>query len=186
MHEQYPRLELDLSFNDRIADLAENGYDLAIRTGSVEDRAGIIARRVASQRMVVCAVAILSGSTWPARPIADLSRHQTIIYSRTGPVRPWLFPRDSGSPAEFMPVSRLRLDDLDAIADAAIAGMGLAWLPCWLVRERVQAGALVALLPRQPGLYYDCYALWLQTPHLPLKLRVAIDTLAAALPRFMT
>jgi DNA-binding transcriptional LysR family regulator len=183
---EYPRLELALSFTDHVANLAEDDYDLAIRTGSVEDRAGVIVRRVASQHMVVCAApSYLKAHGWP-ESIEDLGRHQTIIYNRSGPVRPWLFPRDSGTPAEFMPVSRLRLDDLDAIADAAVAGLGLAGLPCWLVRERVQGGALVVLLPGQAGLYYDCYALWLQTPYLPLKLSVAIDTLAAALPKFMT
>ena len=87
---------------------------------------------------------------------------------------------------EVMPASRLRFDDLDAIADAAAAGMGLAWLPCWLVRERIQAGALVPLLPDQPGFLYDSHALWLQTPHLPLKVRLAVDALAAALPKLMT
>ena len=183
---EYPRLELALSFSDHLANLAEDGYDLAIRTGGVEDRAGVIVRRVARQQMVVCAAPSYLEAHGCPESIEDLSRHQTIIYSRSGPVRPWLFPRDSGAPAEVMPVSRLRLDDLDAIADAAAAGLGLAWLPCWLVRERVRAGALVVLLPQQPGLYYDCYALWLQTPYLPLKLRVAIDALAAALPKFMT
>jgi DNA-binding transcriptional LysR family regulator len=100
-------------------------------------------------------------------------------------VRPWLFPREDGPPAEFMLATRLRLDDLDAIADAAAAGLGLAWLPCWLVRERVQAGALTVLMPDERSLYYDCYALWLQTPYLGLKLRTAIDALAAALPKLM-
>jgi len=64
--------------------------------------------------------------------------------------------------------------------------MGLAWLPGWLVRERIQAGALVQLLPDQPSFLYDCHALWLQTPRLPLKVRLAVDALAAALPKFMT
>jgi len=86
---------------------------------------------------------------------------------------------------EVTPAHRLRLDDLDAIADAATLGMGLAWLPYWLVHERIQAGALVQLLPDQPGFLYDVYALWLQTPHLPLKVRVAVDALAAALLNFM-
>ncbi len=63
--------------------------------------------------------------------------------------------------------------------------MGLAWLPCWLIRERIQAGALVPLLPDQPKFLYDSYALWLETPHLPLKVRLAVDALAAALPKFM-
>jgi DNA-binding transcriptional LysR family regulator len=75
---------------------------------------------------------------------------------------------------------------IDAIADAATTGMGLAWLPSWLVRERIQAGELVQVLPDQPAFLYDAYALWLQTPHLPRKVRLAVDALVDALPRLMT
>lgn len=183
---QYPALELDLSFSDRVADLAEDRYDLAIRTGKLEDQGGVIARRVARQRMVVCASPAYLRKHGRPRRIEDLGRHQAIVYRRSGPPLPWLFPRDGQPPAELTPVNRLRFDDLDAIADAAAAGMGLAWLPRWLIRERIEAGALVPLLPNQPDFLYDSYALWLQTPHLPLKIRVAVDALAAALPKFMT
>ncbi|TIS88614.1 LysR family transcriptional regulator [Mesorhizobium sp.] len=183
---QYPSLELDLSLSDRFADLAEDGYDLAIRTGIPDDKAGVTARRVARQRMVVCASpSYLEVHGRPLR-IDDLGSHHAIIYRRLGRVvQPWLFPRNDQPALEITPVSRLRLDDLDAIADAAAAGMGLAWLPYWLVRERIKAGTLVPLLPEQPGFLYDAYALWLQTPHLPLKVRLAVDALAAALPKFM-
>jgi DNA-binding transcriptional LysR family regulator len=184
--QRYPALELDLSFSDRLADLAEDGFDLAIRTGELADKAGVIARRVARQRMMVCASpAYLEQRGWPQQ-IEDLAGRQAILYRRIGlAVQPWLFPRDGEPPLEVMPASRLRLDDLDAIADLAAAGAGLAWLPTWLVRERLQTGALVALFPEQPGFLYDAYALWLQTPRLPLKLRVAVDALAAGLPRLM-
>lgn len=183
--QQYPTLELDLSFNDRFADLAEDGYDLAIRTGDLDDKAGVIARRVARQRMIVCASpSYLEMHGWP-RQIEDLGRHHAIVYRRSGRIRPWLFPCKDQPPVEVIPANRLRLDDLDAIADAATASMGLAWLPSWLVRERIQAGALVQLLPDQPEFLYDGYALWLQTPHLPRKVRLAVDVLAAALPKFM-
>lgn len=182
---QYPALELHMSFGDRIADLAEDGFDLAIRTGSLIDRAGVVTRRVARQRMIVCAAPSYIESHGEPRRIEDIGEHQAIIYSRSGRVAPWLFPRGSQPPAEIMPASRLRLDDLAAIADAAAEGMGLAWLPSWLVRERLRTGALVALLPAEERFPYDCHALWLQSPHLPLRVRLAIDALAAALPRFM-
>ncbi|MER8444852.1 LysR family transcriptional regulator [Mesorhizobium sp. M1066] len=183
---QYPMLELDLSLTDRFADLAEDGYDLAIRTGALGDKAGLIARRVARQDMVVCAASSYLRIHDEPRRIEDLADHQAIVYRRLGQVvQPWLFAREGQSVQEITPTGRLRLDDLDAIADAAVESMGLAWLPWWLVRERIEAGALVALLPDQPRYLYDCHALWLQTPHLPLKVRLAVDALAAALPRSM-
>ena len=183
---RYPTLELDLSLSDRFADLVEDGFDLAIRTGTLHDRAGVIAHRVARQRMIVCASpAYIERFGLPVR-LDDIAGHQAIIYRRLGHVlQPWLFPRDDGSLAEIAPVGRLRLDDLDAIADAAIDGMGLAWLPYWLVRQRIEAGRLVRLLGDHPDYLYDCNALWLQTPHLPLKVRLAVDALATGLPRIV-
>ncbi|TJU93136.1 MAG: LysR family transcriptional regulator [Mesorhizobium sp.] len=183
---QYPMLELDLSLSDRFADLAEDGYDLAIRTGELDDKAGVIARRVVRQGMVVCAAPSYLGIHGEPRRIEDLADHQSIVYRRLGQVvQPWLFAREGQPIQEIMPTGRLRLDDLDAIADAAVDGMGIAWLPWWLVRERIRAGALAVLLPDQPRYLYDCHALWLQTPHLPLKVRLAVDALAAALPKLM-
>lgn len=183
---QYPMLELDLSLSDRFADLAEDGYDLAIRTGALGDKAGVIARRVARQGMVVCAAPSYLRIHGEPRQIEDLADHQAIVYRRLGQIiQPWLFAREGQPVQEIIPTGRLRLDDLDAIADAAADGMGLAWLPWWLVRERIEAGVLLALLPDQPRYLYDCYALWLQTPHLPLKVRLAVDALAAALPKSM-
>ncbi|MGN6316481.1 LysR family transcriptional regulator [Trinickia sp.] len=179
---RYPSLELDLSFNDRFVDLAEGDYDLAIRTGDLEDKAGVVARRVARQRMVVCAAPSYLKSYGVPSSIESLSRHQAVVYRRSGRVRPWLFPCEDGMVEEVMPSSRIRLDDLDAIADAAANGMGLAWVPSWLVSERLRNGTLERLLPDRREFLYDAYALWLQTPHLPLRVRLAVDALAANLP----
>ncbi|TFV73158.1 LysR family transcriptional regulator [Bradyrhizobium frederickii] len=183
---KHPRLELDLSFGDPIADIIEAGYDLAIRTGDLDDQSGLIARRIASQRMVVCGARSYLRASGKPKSIDDLTAHQAIIYRRSGHVRPWLFPQGGGSVREIMPSGRLRLDDLEAIADAATQGMGLAWLPYWLVRERLATGALIGLLSGHPEFLYECHALWPRSPHLPPKVRVAVDTLAAALPKLMT
>lgn len=182
---EYPSLELDLSFSDRFADLAEDDFDLAIRTGDLESSAGLIARRVARQRMVVCASPSYLEMHGRPRQIADLTLQNAVIYRRSGRIRPWLFPRESALPEEVMPSGRLRLDDLDAIADAAATGMGIAWLPYWLVRQRIQAGVLVQLLAEQQEYLYDCHAMWLPKPQLPVKVRLAVDALAMALPKLM-
>lgn len=181
--QRHPALELDISLSDRFSDLAEDGYDLAIRTGELADSAGIVARRVARQRMVVCASpAYIEAHGCPAT-IEDLTHHHAITYRRSGPVPPWLFPREGAPPVEIAPPTRFRFDDLAAIADAVCAGAGLGWVPSWLVREQINAGALVELLPGQSDYPYDVFALWLRTQHLPLKVRLAVDALALELPR---
>lgn len=183
---KHPHLELDLSFGDPIADIIEAGYDLAIRTGDLDDQSGLITRRIASQRMVVCGARLYLRAHGKPRSIDDLSAHQAIIYRRSGRVRPWLFPLGDQPPREIMPSGRLRLDDLEAIADAAAQGMGLAWLPYWLVRERLNSGTLVGLFTEQPEFLYECHALWPRSPRLPPKVRAAVDALAAALPKLTT
>ncbi|MCK1654321.1 LysR family transcriptional regulator [Bradyrhizobium sp. 149] len=183
---KYPHLELDLSFGDPIADIIEARYDLAIRTGDLDDQSGLIARRIASQRMVVCGSRSYLRANGKPKSLDDLGQHQAIIYRRSGRVLPWLFPCEGQPPSEIMPAGRLRLDDLEAIADAAAQGMGLAWLPYWLVRERLRAGTLIALFSSRPGFLYDCHALWPRSPRMPPKVRAAVDGLAAALPKLMT
>jgi DNA-binding transcriptional LysR family regulator len=181
--ERHPGLDLILSFSDSLVDLVEDGCDIAIRTGDLEAGATVMTRRIARQRMIVCAAPAYLAAHGRPEAIEDLGAHAAIVYRRTGPPRPWLFPRTGAAPARFDPAGRLQLDDMDAIADAAVAGMGLAWLPSWLVRGRIERGELVALLPGEPAYPYDCHALWLHMQPVPTKVRLVIDSLASELPR---
>lgn len=178
----HPALQLELSFDDRLVDLAEDGCDLVLRTGELADETGVVARRVFRQQMVVCAApGYLQAYGRPGR-IEELAGHTAVVYRHRGRIRPWLFPREGQPPEAVLPSHRVRLDDLDALADAAALGMGLTWLPLWLVRDRLRSGALVRLLPDTPCFLYDVHALWLQTPHLARRIRLAVDALADALP----
>jgi DNA-binding transcriptional LysR family regulator len=179
-----PKLELDLNFSDRVVDLIEDGFDLAIRSGALGEGAGLTVRRIAYQRMAVCAAPDYLAVRGTPRAIDDIRAHDRVAYVHAQSNRKgvWLFPQDRQKPIEIAPDSRLRFDDLEAIADAAAAGLGLAWLPCWLIRDRVLAGELVRVLDDNPGLVFDIHAVWPQTPHLPLRVRLAIDALAAELP----
>ena len=98
-----------------------------------------------------------------------------------GPRSPMALSRRDGVIEEVMPVSRIRLDDLDAIADEAADGTGLAWVPSWLVNERLEDGALVQVLSDRREFRYDAYALWLDTPQLPMRVRLAVDALVTQL-----
>lgn len=183
---QYPDLELDLHFSDRLVNVVEDGFDLVVRNGPLDRSSDhLVSRKISSQRMAVCAAPSYLESQGVPRSVEDLSNHRTLAYARLGQVYPWYFPKDDAPTVTIQPQTRLRFDDLEAIADAAVLGMGVAWLPYWLIRDRVLSGELVLLLEDQPGLALEAYALWPQNRHLPLRVRVAIDALAAELPGAM-
>ncbi|OBZ93986.1 LysR family transcriptional regulator [Pararhizobium polonicum] len=179
---EHPKLELDLNFTDSRVDIVEDGFDLAIRNGPLSEWPGLMTRRLSHQRMTVCASPEYLRSHGVPKTREELLEHPAILYARSGRIRSWLFPAESGPDAEILPRSRMRFDDLEMIADAAVAGLGIVWLPCWLVQERVRAGSLVRLFENERRLSFDCYAVWPKTPHLPLRVRLAIDALAARLP----
>jgi DNA-binding transcriptional LysR family regulator len=183
---QHPKLELELNFSDQVVDLVEDRFDLAIRNGrprlDATGGATLKTRLLALQRMTVCGSPAYLAAHGAPLTLDDLQRHQAVVYCRAGTVKPWLFPQESGDPLEVMPPNRLRFDDLSAMADASADGLGLTWLPCWLIRDRVQAGKLVPLLLDAPRLIIETHALWPETPHLPVRVRLAIDALAAELP----
>jgi DNA-binding transcriptional LysR family regulator len=181
---RHPQLALELNFTDRVVDLRADGFDLAVRSGAPGDGAGLMVRRIATQRMTVCAAPSYLQAHGEPKTLEDIASHDAIVYGRSlNEARPWLFPMERAPPRQIAPKSRLRFDDLDAIADATAAGMGLAWLPCWLIRDRVDSGELVRLFDDRPRLAFDTFALWPSAPHLPLRVRLAIDTLADALPK---
>ena len=184
--ETLPNLELDFSLSDRFADLAEDGYDLAIRTGPLEPQGGLVARRIARQRMIVCGSPGYLGVHGRPESIDDLRRHRGVVYRRSGIVPPWQFPSENADPIEVLPEFRIRIDDLAAVADAVADGAGLAWLPSWLVRERLAKGQLVELLSERSGFPYDVSALWLPAGVVPPKIRAAVDALVREAPKFMT
>ncbi|HYH21334.1 MAG TPA: LysR family transcriptional regulator [Azospirillum sp.] len=179
---RHPRLELDIGFSDRLVDLLEDGYDLAIRNGPLGDWPGLMAKRIGQQRMVVCAAPGYLEAHGAPHSLEEIPHHDAIAYARSGRVKPWCFPVPGAADIEILPRARLRFDDLEAIADAAVAGMGLAWLPCWLVRDRVRSGQLVPVLKDVPATVFPTHAVWPQSPQLPLRVRAAIDTLAEGLP----
>ncbi len=183
---EHPQLTVEIAFSDRPVDLIEEGYDLAIRNGDLPETAGLMARRLARQRMTVCASPAYLEKHGRPTTLADLPAHQAIDYANAIRTRTWLFPDASGKMAEIRMKGRIRLDDLEAMTDAAIAGMGLAWLPCWLIRPHVASGELIPLLPDIPAAEFNSSALWPQAPIVPSRVRVLIDALAASLPGMMS
>ncbi|NLS00273.1 LysR family transcriptional regulator [Rhizobium sp. P38BS-XIX] len=181
----HPKLELDLSFSDRVIDLFDESFDLAIRNGVLRDEAGLAARKIAFHRMTLCASPAYLAERGAPQTIADLDNHDLIVYARSGETKKWTFLQHDGTAVDYFPQTRLRLDDLEVMADVAASGMGLAWLPCWLVRDYVAAGTLTQPMKNVSSRAVNVYAVWPQVPQVSLKMRAVIDLLAARLPDVM-
>ena len=184
--QEHPGLELEMSFSDRVVDLVEEGFDMAVRNGALADSSVLVARRLGEHRMVLCAAPDYLFKNGQPQSVDDLRQHTAINYTRAGRVLPWQLMDYDGTSRTFIPRSSLNMDDLQAICDAALAGHGLAWLPCWMVIKEIQQGNLVPLLDQAPDVRFDVHAVWQQTPHLPLRVRIAIDMLVKRLPAVMS
>lgn len=174
-------LELELNFSDRKVDLLEDGFDLAIRNGSPGNATGTRMRRIGQEETMLYASPAYIEAHGEPKTVSDLVSHDTITYGRSGFVQAWTLQEETIQ--AFNPVSRFRFDDIDVIADAAAEGLGLAWLPYWLVRDRLANGELVQVLRHLPSHVSGVWALWPDGPHLPTRIRAAIDALVLELPK---
>ncbi|MCW5029191.1 LysR family transcriptional regulator [Enterobacter hormaechei subsp. xiangfangensis] len=184
--QEHPGLELEMSFSDRIVDIVEEGFDMAVRNGTLADSAVLVARRLGVHRMVLCAAPDYLIKNGQPQSVDDLRQYTAINYTRAGRVLPWQLMDYDGTSRTFIPRSSLNMDDLQAICDAALAGHGIAWLPCWMVIKEIHQGNLVPLFKQAPDVRFDVHAVWQQTPHLPLRVRIAIDMLVKRLPAVMS
>ncbi|MFV8912301.1 LysR family transcriptional regulator [Enterobacter hormaechei] len=184
--QEHPGLELEMSFSDRVVDLVEEGFDMAVRNGTLADSAVLVARRLGVHRMVLCAAPDYLLKNGQPQSVDDLRQYTAINYTRAGRVLPWQLMDYDGTSRTFIPRSSLNMDDLQAICDTALAGHGIAWLPCWMVIKEIHQGNLVPLFKQAPDVRFDVHAVWQQTPHLPLRVRIAIDMLVKRLPAVMS
>jgi DNA-binding transcriptional LysR family regulator len=173
----YPKLQVEMSFSDRVVDLVEEGFDLAVRIGPLRDSASLAARRLGSQAMGICASPAYLAQRGTPRSPAEFEGHTAIVYGLNGSSATWRVRAADGELREPVIASRLRFDDVQAIADAAVAGHGLAWLPCWLMGPRLASGELVLVTSSRDTVASDVHAVWAQSRYLPSKTRVAIDRL---------
>ena len=181
----HPDVELDLVFSDRRVDLIEEGFDLAIRIGNLDDSA-LIARRLATTTQVVCASPdYLEKHGVPTSP-DDLLAHRCLVYTLASDPNRWAY-RSRSSPENPTPSWRtvtvqpfLRANSGDFLADAACAGRGVVMEPDFILHEDLDAGRLVSLL----GESYEwstlgIWAIYPPTRFVSRRVRAFIDFLAA-------
>jgi DNA-binding transcriptional LysR family regulator len=171
----HPKVAIDISLNDRFVDLVEEGYDVAIRIGRLQD-SSMIARKIATSRTVICAAPeYLARRGEPASPKA-IGEHDCMLYSLRSPVDRWTLIGPEGE-IEIPVTGALVANNGDILRTATLAGQGIGNFPTFLVGEDLRAGRLVRVLPDYCGRDNDINALYPSNRQLSAKVRVFIDFL---------
>lgn len=176
---KYPEVQVDMVCTDRLVDLVEEGFDLALRAGKLADSA-LVSRPLSTfHSLVVAAPQYLEQRPAPVSPEA-LRQHDCLLFGPGAARNTWLL-EDGKRRVEVAVPARLVVNDVDLLHDATLAAQGIALLPdhaCW---DDLRDGRLVRVLPNWRALGTPFQAVFPSTRHLSPKVKVFVDHLAAAM-----
>jgi molybdate transport repressor ModE-like protein len=153
---RHPRLKLSIDFSDQLRDLVREGFDLAIRMGTLHDSTLVAKRITRSQRVLCASPGYLKRRGIPKSP-DELTAHDCLPLSREDKGAIWRLRDHSGKEVQVRVRGRLESNLGEALRDAALAGLGIAEHSAWHVCEDLRAGRLQLVLPRyslpESGIY---------------------------------
>jgi DNA-binding transcriptional LysR family regulator len=174
-----PEVTLAIDLSDRLVDIVNEGFDLAIRIGTLDDSNLVAVKLADNRRVVVGSPAYLKKFGTPKTP-AELSKHRCLTFGVSGnQSRGWIFTIDGKAmPVKVSPA--IECNDGAVLHDWALEGQGLAWRSLWEVGDEIQNGRLVTVLDEFAAPLNAIYAVFPQRRHLPLRVRLFIDLLKAS------
>lgn len=175
-----PELTLDITLSDRVVDLIEEGYDMAIRIARMPSST-LITRALATTELVLCASPdYLARRGTPLEP-ADIRHHDAITYSYLASGTEWQLLTASGEAVNVQTKTRIFANNGDTCRSIAIAGQGIVLQPDFMVYEDLRQGTLVRLLPDYKTPTLTIYAVYPTRKMLPPRVRNLLNFLVAAL-----
>lgn len=178
--ERHPKVTLEVILSDRYVDLVAEGLDVAIRIGALRD-SDLVARRLASCRMVLCASRGLLEKIGPLRTVAELRRMPRLTFSGSVSAGDWTLIDSRGDSYVIDGPVRMAANNMQMLLAAVLRGSGIAYGPSFVFEAHIAAGDLVALLPDHRTSELAIHAVYPTNRHVPLKLRSFVDHLAASL-----
>lgn len=175
--DRYPDIRLDLSLSDRFIDLVEEGIDLAIRIGTVDDSMLITHRIGLTRRITIGSQSYFHHYPEPLIP-QHLVNHNCIVYTGLSTGDEWHFQQPAGDKMKVIVKGNLQVDNSTAVREAVLAGVGIAVCPVWLFGELLQLDHLRIILKDYQPLPLPIHAVYRRGRFIPAKVRCFIDYLA--------
>ncbi|HZN47949.1 MAG TPA: LysR family transcriptional regulator [Ramlibacter sp.] len=176
--QQHPQVELDVTLSDRIVDLVDEGYDLAVRIAQLPSST-LVSRKLAATRMVLCASPdYLRRHGTPSHP-SEIAAHAVFTYTLLAMGEQWAFQGPEG-PVSVKVSPRMRSNSGDTCLAAALQHQGIVLQPSFMVGLHLRAGELVEVLPQYRSRELGIHAVYASRKHVTPKVRVLIDFLGEA------
>src|SRR6476659_9905883 len=173
---EHPSLSITLHLSERLVDLKNERFDIAIRIADLKS-ADLIAAKLARNHRVVCGAPGYFKRAGKPRTLADLARHNCLVTStEDGVADTWSF-QAKGKPVAAKVAGCLRCNDGEVLTRWALAGEGLAWRSAWEVSEEVKRGRLVTVLDEFAVPGNNVYAVYPERRLLPAKVKLFIEFL---------
>lgn len=172
----HPGVRFDVSLSDRVVDLVEEGFDLAVRIGAPGSE-NLVARKLGETRLVPCASREYLAKHGAPRSPEELAGHNCFTYQYVSPRHLWRFRDASGAERAVRVSGSLHSNNGDLLAEAAAQGAGIVFEPAFIVGPEVRAGRLVPLLQEFSAPPMPIYAVYPSRKHLSAKVRLFVDFL---------
>lgn len=174
----YPEASIEMMTGERMVDLVEEGFDLAIRPVAPPESALIVRRLAGWRHVLVCAPAYLEAHPRPER-LEDLPRHNCLRFTYYPYGEEWRFTGPDGKPASVRVAGNLVTSSGEALRAMTLSGLGLFLAPRFLIDEDLRAGTLVPLLPEYRPVEFAMHAIYPHRQHLSAKVRGFLDLVVA-------
>lgn len=173
----YPDVSVDMVLSNRNLDPVADSFDLVIRVGQQQD-SSIMAKKLASTKMqIIGSPAYFEKHGMPTK-IDDLNQHSLLHYSNQPSGSVWKLQSATGENRTIRASGNLTANDGHSLLQAAEAGLGIAYLPCFLYHDALESGRLISVLADLPEQSQDIYAMYPHGQYTQPKLRAFLDFLA--------
>jgi DNA-binding transcriptional LysR family regulator len=172
---KHPKVSLDITLSDRVIDIIEDGFDVAIRIAQLPNST-LISKKLASTKMVLCASPEYIKRSGQLTHPFDLMHHSILAYTYWSTKDEWTFNGPEGS-VTVKTVPRLRANNGDTNLAGALKHQGIVLQPTFLVGKHLQSGELVELIPEYKSIELGIYAIYPTRKLVSPKVRLLIDFL---------
>ncbi len=175
--ESYPTISLDINIGERMVDMIEDGYDLAIRTTPPPDSSLVVRKLTPWRHVLCCSPGYLENHPMPEEP-EDLAVHNCLRYAYYPFGDEWRFEDAAGSEQSVKIAGNVISNSAETLRYLTEAGKGIFLAPSFVIFEDIAEGRMVRIMPKFSPVEFTINAIYPNRSHLPTKVRLFLDLLA--------